>query len=298
MILQELSLRRLKRAIRAATAAGGIAIGEQVHCIGGVAGGAFAARGLSASGEWVATSIADLVASFDTRFSEITTSGGAVTGWPAHLGFAYNMASSGSGQRPAYEATGWTAPTSGRVYPSILFDGTDDDLLCADVVSGSTIPERMIGGTDLPGTVIMVAEVLSTTGSVSMCSFTKVGLGAADRRVAMAVNLTSALYRTHKEDDSNASKTVDSVASTPAPDTAKHCHSWAVDTNLRMRRDGSQIASGDLDLGVTTLDRFEIGSTYGGTNANMRIVRCDLYARSLSDDELIAAYSGLAGIYL
>lgn len=252
------------------------------------------APGLGGGGEWRSDSLASLVADFDSRFG-ITPSGSNVGQWDAHLGLAYSFAPPGS-LKPAREGTGWTAAGSGLVYPSILFDGSSDLLHSTNTVGGIALANRLIGGTRQPGTIILVSQLVTFASDVSILSFTKVGLSPPDRRFTFAARTTGNLWRTGKEDDAGSEIFRDSAA---APDTSRHVlvlrHSG---TAARLRVDGTEVINASQNVGLMTVDRVELGSTYGSNLGNIRVVRVILCSAELSNAETDVAVAGLTDIYL
>jgi hypothetical protein len=256
------------------------------------------APGLGGGGEWRSDSIASLVADFDSRIA-LSHSGGEVTQWDAHIGLAYSFTPPGV-NAPAREATGWTAATSGLVFPSIRFDSTNDQLSCTNTVGGIALANRLIGGTDQPGTIILVGQLVTWPGTdpvaSSIIAFTKVGLGVGDQRFSFAARVTEDAWRVFKQDDAAASAFQHSVAT---PDTAPHVlairHSG---TSVRLRVDATEVINGAHNVGQITVDRVELSATYNTNNGYMRLVRAIFFSTELSDSDMDAAVAGLTALYL
>lgn len=245
-------------------------------------------------GEWDPRSIPGLVSGFDSRFN-ITLSGTTITQWAARYGAAHIFTPAGTD--PQIDTTSWVN-SKGEVIQSILFDGVNDELICSDIVSGTTLPGKLLGGTDQPGTVIMVYQLLSTTGSRAIWAFTKVGTGSLSQQVMFIARYGSTDWSIFRQDDSLANATL-SQTGVGQPNTSKHIASAAIAaTTAHLDIDGVNVASGSFDVDLCTLDRVEIGARAGSNYANMRLVRLLFYSTQLSTDDLAAAYTGLRSIYL
>jgi hypothetical protein len=157
---------------------------EALQCIGAGAGGSFAARGAYGGAEWNPAAIGSFVVDFDARYG-IATSAGTLVTWQANIGAAYSFSLPGlPGTGPLVEDTGWLAPTSGLASRSILLDGVANELLCINTVGGLTLPQRMIGGNDQPGSVILVCQLASFAASQQQLSTTRHRGDRGDERLA------------------------------------------------------------------------------------------------------------------
>lgn len=252
---------------------------------------------VAGGGEWDPRSIADLVTDMDSRVN-VATSGSNVTQWTAARGLAYVFDPAAT--TPQYEASGWVG--SRQTLPCITTNGLNDRLESTNTVGGIALANRLLGGTDQPGTVLLVYQMMTLGQTSGLVAFTKTGLTFADRSINFTmIDDTGHHWRCRKRDDSITNKVADS--GTVTHDTSKHIMAWASSgTLIEQRQDNAPITlsgtpAGDWDVGLVTVDRVELAAVYGGSPADMRIARVLFYSRQLTSGELDAAYSGLNQIY-
>jgi hypothetical protein len=255
--------------------------------------------GVSAGGEWQPTGIPDLVSYFDSRYG-VALSGSNITTWTASRGLAYQFATS-SASFPQYAAAGWVGTR--RTLPSFELDV--DAMTSSNTIGGLTLAQRLLGGTDQPGTILLVYQFAA--GSVGadkdFLSFTNASLGTSGQCFAFAArDAADNVWRTRHRDNSLANKVVDGAIAGGALDTNKHVMAWAISAGtgqaLEQRLDDVVVASGDLDLGTTDLDRVTLGQFGAGFEFGGRIAAVGFWSRRLTSAELTAAFKGSQQIYL
>lgn len=256
--------------------------------------GALAAAG----GEWDPRSIGSSPAcDLDPRFNR-TLSGSTVTAWAdSGKGLAYSFDPDGS--TPAYEATGWVGTR--RTLPAITTTTLSDNFTCTNTVGGIALANRLFGGTDQPGTVIIVHQLLTLgADDYVILAFNKVGLNATTERTIhiAAANLADHQYRMRKRDDAHVNKV---PLSTCGLDTSKHIlHLVSDGTTVELWRDGvSVMTSGpeDWNVGLCTFDRVQL--SFSDTNApcDQRLGRVLFYPDAFDSQQVADSYAGLNHTY-
>jgi hypothetical protein len=249
--------------------------------------------------EWQSASIPDMVSDFDSRLA-VARAGTDVTTWDAGRGLAYQFVTA-SASSPQYAAAGWVGTR--RTVQGLDF--SSDRMTCTNTVGGIPLAQRLLGGTDQPGTILLVHQMagIGVGAENDYLSFTKVGLTSSKQCFAFAVrDSVDNIYRNRHRDDALVNKLVDGAIAGGTLDTAKHVMAWAVSgagQTLEQRLDDVVVASGDWDMGATTVDQVELGAVYGTSDLiNAQLVRLIFYSRCLTSTELTAAYAGLSRFYL
>lgn len=249
--------------------------------------------------EWSPASIPGLISDFDSRVG-VTRSGATnVTSWLAASGLAYQF-DTVSASFPQYSSTGWVGTR--RTVPSVTMQA--DVMESTNTVGGIPLAQRLLGGTDQPGTILLVHQM--GAGAVNtdqnFIAFTKVGLTSTKQCFAFAArDAIDNIWRNRHRDDALVNKLVDGAISGGALSMAKGVMAWAVSgagQTLEQRLNDVVVASGDWDLGATNVDRVELGAVYGGSDLlDANLVRILFYSRLLTSAELTASYAGLSRHY-
>lgn len=254
---------------------------------------------LTSGGEWSSLSIPDLVADFDSRAGVTLGSGTDVASWDAARGLGYQFVTT-SLSKPQRLASGWVGTR--RTVPSLEFN--TDAMASTNTVGGIPLAQRLLGGTDQPGTILLVYQLAagSVAADKDFLSFTNSIAGTSGQCFAFAVrDAADNVWRTRHRDDALTNKVADGAISGGALDTNKHVMAWAISgasQALEQRLDDVVIASGDLDVGATTLDTVTLGQFAPSFEFDGRLARVIFYSRRLTSGELTAAYAGLSRIYL
>ncbi len=255
---------------------------------------------LSAGGEWSSAGISGLIADFDSRYGIVLGTGADVATWTSTRGFAYQF-STISASYPQLASGGWVGTR--RTVPSLEFNV--DAMASTNTIGGLALAQRVLGGTDQPGTILLAYQlsVASVGADKDFLSFVDSTLLSSGQCFAFAVrDSADNVWRTRHRDDTITNKVVDGAISGGALDSNKHIMAWAISSGvgqaLEQRLDDTVIASGDLDLGATTLNQVTLGAFGSGFEYDGRIARVIFYNRRLTSGELTSAYAGLSRIYL
>jgi hypothetical protein len=157
--------------------------------------------------------------------------------------------------QPTVEATGWQSTMQ-----SILFDGTNDGLVCT-----TSLAADLVGGSDNSHTIVTVGQYVAVGAAVAAAMF---GFG----RSAVSANpfyflqargsglAPASVFRIAKEDDAPLLVSVDSTENWTTAQTVYYItHSGTV---VGMRRNGTALTlsgGGAQNVGATTVDRASIG---------------------------------------
>lgn len=251
----------------------------------------------STGGEWDPRSITSggntVVCDLDPRFNR-TLLGSTVQTWnDSGKGLAYSFDAAGS--TPAYEPTGWVGTR--RTSPSITTTTLSDNFTCTNAVGGIVLANRLFGGTDQPGTIVIVHQLLTLgADDYVIVAFNKVGQNATVERTLhlTAANLSDHEYRMRKRDDARVNKL---VYSNCGLNTSKHIlHLVSAGTGVELFRDGSSVVTsppGDWDVGACTFDRVQLSFSDTNGPCDQRIARVLFYPFAMSGTQVTNSYNGL-----
>lgn len=240
----------------------------------------------SSVGEWVPDGLSGFICDWDPRFN---VTGSPITNWAPRSGLGYQLTPAGTD--PTLDATGWVT-SAGVTYPSVLFDGVNDELFATGSVGGLTIPARMIGGNDQPGWIIAVTQVISTTGNRCLLCLSNTGGAGNTAQYTLLARFGTPDWALFKQGDGGTGDVA--TISTSGPDNLRNVFVLnALGTTGKFGINGA-VTSGAQDTTNLTSNRLELGARNGVNYTNMRLARLVVGSGSLSDYEMDKVAAGFA----
>lgn len=267
---------------------------ERLECIGGVGGGGFAPRGMGMANEWAPTNLPNLVASWDIRFPGSFTLGGGsvINNWATSYGLGYFFGPAGT--TPTLGTNNWTN-SRGQSYGAPIFDGVTDELICSNLVGGLSLPDRCMGGNAQPGTVIVVAQLLSATGNRFIWTFSATAVGSSGQQIGVLGRWPTPDWAATKHDDAGTI-----IATTlTGPDNNKNVFASALSATTMDQYVGVATQSVSITtVGQCSLNRMELGARAGTNYGQMIIASIDVYSDYKSSTDIALARAGRSGHFL
>src|SRR5690606_22985228 len=165
--------------------------------------------------------------------------------YPDLTGNGHVFAQGTADARPTFNATA----LNGR--PGLVFDGTDDVLVCT-----TSLAADLIGGDDNACSVVLVASITSTAGTLVVLG---VGNSGTNNPSCLLGRHASGAYRLIKQGNAGGSDSVEAIGGT----VNTNPHVFAVvstESSIALYVDGESIISTEANIGEMTVNRVALGA--------------------------------------
>src|SRR5690606_33529455 len=218
------------------------------------------------------------------RYGFVESAGDSAS-YPDLTGNGHVFAQGTADARPTFNATA----LNGR--PGLVFDGTDDVLVCT-----TSLASDLIGGEDNACSVVLVASITST-------ALTRAGWGVGNsgtnNPICVVERHTSGAYRLIKQGNAGGSDSVEATGGTV--DTNPHVIAVvSTESSIALYVDGGSIISTEANIGEMTVNRVALGALtrVATTLFCVTVIAADaFYNRAITDDERQYLERGYAARY-